>query len=74
MRTVRKREKEQRGCMYCEDWVEGFEIKGKYIPGGCKHTQCPYHEMDNEKSYDEYLKHTKMDNTVYQFLKGLDRK
>lgn len=74
MRKLRKKEKERRGCRYCEDLTESHIIKGKFVPAGCPHKECPYHELDNVKSYDKYLKTTKISEPVNQFLKGLGKK
>lgn len=46
MRTIRQKEKNKRGCIYCADMK-----KGK-----CKHDKCPYHELDGFKTYEEYFK------------------
>lgn len=45
-RALTYKEKEQRGCAYCTDRV-GLS---------CKHPECPYHELDNFRRYDDYLK------------------
>ena len=47
MRTVSLEEKRQRGCAYCLDYKRG-----------CKYEECPYHELDDVKTYGEYLEKT----------------
>lgn len=44
----------KRGCYYCAD----------YIDRECIHEKCPYHELDNVKSYNEYLKKAKKGGLV----------
>lgn len=46
MRTVKKNEKDQRGCIYCADMT-----KGK-----CKHDECPYYELDDFEKYEDFFK------------------
>ena len=38
-------EQKKRGCHWCADFKRT-----------CPHEQCPYHELDDVKSYNEYLK------------------
>lgn len=45
MRIVPNEERIQRGCKYC------LEHRGR----GCKYDVCPYHELDDVKTYEEYL-------------------
>ena len=45
MRKITNEEIKKRGCKWCT------EHKG----GKCKHKKCPYHELDNYDTYDEYL-------------------
>ncbi len=45
MRIVPEKERRQRGCQYCLDH------KGRK----CKHEECPYHELDDVETYEEYL-------------------
>ena len=40
----------KRGCVYCADLLGHID---------CKFTKCPYHELDNVRTYGEYLKKTK---------------
>lgn len=44
----------KRGCAYCTDFVNM----------ACKHEECPYHELDGFKTYDEYLKKGKKNGLV----------
>lgn len=56
MRELSQREKTKRGCIYCAD-----RTRPKYRMGctTCPYDECPYHELDNFKSYDEYMKKSK---------------
>ena len=45
MRLISKEEWKQRGCAYCLD----------HKKHSCKHDECPYRELDNVETYDEYL-------------------
>lgn len=44
-RFSQTKEMKKRGCHYCADFKRR-----------CPHEVCPYHELDNVKTYDEYLK------------------
>lgn len=50
MRAVEKEEKEKRGCLYCRDY------KSKQGKRGCKHDECPYRELDEFETYEDYFK------------------
>lgn len=50
MRVVGKDEREKRGCIYCLDF------KGKTNRGKCKHDECPYRELDDYETYEDYFK------------------
>jgi hypothetical protein len=54
MRQIRKEEKKQRGCDYCENVIPP-NVSGKAIRQ-CPYDECPYHELDEAESYNEYLK------------------
>lgn len=54
-RTIPYSQVKKRGCEYCTDMVI-ISKKQTYIIRGCIHSECPYHELDNFKSYNEYLK------------------
>lgn len=47
------KEVKKRGCWYCTD----FKRK-------CPHAECPYHELDGFKTYEEYLKKGKKNGLV----------
>ena len=47
----------KRGCDYCEDMVMVSKKNGQ-MTHGCIHMQCPYRELDNFNTYDEYLSKT----------------
>ena len=49
----------KRGCDYCADMVM-IKKNGGENTHGCIHMKCPYHELDNYKTYDEYLSKTKI--------------
>jgi hypothetical protein len=71
MRVIHKRERTQRGCIYCADVVppsvDGDNIsKRRY----CPHSECPYHELDGANTYTEYLKSIS-DVTLNALLKML---
>lgn len=48
-RVIHDTERIKRGCRYCADVVE----KKK-----CPYEECPYHELDDVKTYEEYLQKT----------------
>ena len=50
MRKLNHREMIKRGCLYCEDCSHG---SGKDTR--CPYDKCPYHELDNVKTYGEYI-------------------
>lgn len=56
MRLLQNKERTQRGCIYCTESTpqdtDEKQIRRKY----CPHNKCPYHELDDVKSYTEYLK------------------
>ena len=53
MRMVPYFEKKQRGCMYCNH-MEAKEF-GKEIRTACPFDECPYHDLDKYKTYDEFM-------------------
>lgn len=50
----RTKQMKKRGCAYCTDFVNM----------ACPHEECPYHELDGFKTYDEYLKKGKKNGLV----------
>jgi hypothetical protein len=52
-RRLRKTEQEQRGCQYC---MYMLPPRFKNENRRCPYKECPYHELDNVKTYGEYLK------------------
>ena len=46
----------KRGCDCCMDMVVIHKLRGGTVVRGCPHLQCPYHELDQYKTYTEYLK------------------
>lgn len=49
MRALGQEEKEKRGCLYCLDYI----VRGGR--GACKHWKCPYRELDEFETYEEYF-------------------
>ena len=62
MRVMGPREKTKRGCDFCEDYV---------AISGCIHRECPYHELDDVKTYREYEKKIKGKSPLERYLKKL---
>lgn len=60
MRRILVSERKKRGCDYCNDVIPPV-YSGKTIrrTRRCPYDECPHHELDKVKSYDEYLKKTK---------------
>lgn len=59
MRLLQAREKEQRGCIFCNDSKSakrdgGVELEKHERVLLCKWDECPYHELDNIRRYKEY--------------------
>lgn len=52
MRPLKLREIEQRGCRFCADRTSDNNYSH------CPHEECPYHELDNVKTYGEYMEKT----------------
>lgn len=51
MRLLKLSEIEQRGCRFCADEIR----KNRNM---CPYEECPYHELDNVKTYGEYMQKT----------------
>lgn len=58
-RLTKNKEMKKRGCHNCAD----FNHK-------CPHEVCPYHELDEYKTYDEYMKKSKK-NCFVKLLESL---
>ena len=55
MRKIHLDRKHKRGCAYCLDLIP-WEKKGNKVRlSKCPYDECPYHELDNVKTYDEYV-------------------
>lgn len=57
MRSIVDCNQNKRGCYLCADVVKmKFMRNGKYVVTAkcCPYDKCPYHELDNVKSYSEY--------------------
>ena len=54
MRELHNDEIRQRGCIYCTDMVKKkvMGLNRKH----CPYAECPYHELDEFKTYNEYIK------------------
>ena len=63
MRKLSKDEVEKRGCEYCMD----YKFKTLGHQQSCKFDACPYHELDDYDTYDDYLK-SKTELSVFNFL------
>jgi hypothetical protein len=50
VRRITHNEMSKRGCLYCADCECG---SGKHTE--CRYHKCPYHELDNVKTYGEYI-------------------
>lgn len=50
MRIVKEDERKKRGCIYCLDYKTHHGYKK------CKHDKCPYRELDNYESYEDYFR------------------
>ena len=60
MRKLHNSDYRQRGCVYCNDTVRKRRRNAdKKYRIHCIHDECPYHELDNIKSYYEYMKKLK---------------
>ena len=55
MRKINKPIKRKRGCAYCLDFIPWEMVGNTRKKAKCPHEECPYHEMDNSKTYDEYV-------------------
>lgn len=53
MRTLDKKERIKRGCIYCAD--SEAHVHKHHSTLLCKHETCPYHELDNYNTYESYL-------------------
>lgn len=52
MRVVEKNERDKRGCLYCTDYKNVGKGKGMM----CKFDKCPYRELDDYETYEDYFK------------------
>ena len=64
MRKLSKDEVKKRGCEYCMD-SNKFKTLG--YQRSCKYDACPYHELDDYDTYDDYLK-SETELLVFNFL------
>lgn len=66
MRNVPRNESIQRGCEWCLHHGNG--TKGGFI---CPYDECPYHELDNVKTFREYEKSLKGKDILELFIKKI---
>lgn len=52
-RFSQTKEMKKRGCHYCADF--------NHV---CRHRECPYHELNEYKTYEEYMKKSKKNGFV----------
>lgn len=55
MRTVLLDRKHKRGCGYCLDFIPWEKIGNTRTKSKCPYDECPYHELDDVKTYEEYV-------------------
>lgn len=55
-RMIHEPEKIKRGCIYCADSIPPSKALGRQRE--CPYDVCPYHELDDTKTYGEYLEKT----------------
>lgn len=58
MRQLTDKEKRQRGCDFCADKGRMYDAKKRNHVSICPYDKCPYHELDNVKTYGEYIQKT----------------
>ena len=56
MRALKESETHQRGCWFCADL---HKVRGGKNVNRCPYEECPYNELDNVKTYGEYMSKTK---------------
>lgn len=54
MRTIHIDRKKKRGCGYCLDFIPCEKMLGRK-KSKCPYDECPYHELDEVNTYDEYV-------------------
>ena len=72
MRRVKDCNPNKRGCHFCADTVKR-KTDGFCVQKLCIHNKCPYHELDDVKSYMEYDKKVRKsgENALEAYLKKL---
>lgn len=55
MRIIPYNEQVQRGCVYCAFVDKKKDIDDK-LKHACPYAECPYRELDDYKTYNEFLK------------------
>ena len=60
MRELTREESNKRGCRFCRNIrrVKGYKKEGSKWPIRlfvCPFDECPYHELDEHETYDDYL-------------------
>lgn len=65
-----KKETRKRGCFYCADLVAEYVPKRKSHTRICPHDECPYHELDDFESFEQYVK-AQGKTSITELLKAL---
>ena len=65
-----KKETKKRGCWYCANMVVEQQEGARFATRYCPYDECPYHELDDYESYEQYFKaHGK--TSITKLLKAL---
>ena len=54
MKRMTWAKRKQRGCGYCLDHIPWYDRSTTGNKSKCPYDECPYHELDNTETYDEY--------------------
>jgi hypothetical protein len=58
MRPLTDKGIRKRGCYYCADKERMYDDKKRSYVNLCPYDKCPYHELDDVKTYGEYIQKT----------------
>lgn len=72
MRGITYEERRKYGCCDCSDLVSKMWHKERRTL--CPHDKCPYKELNDYDSFDEYLKENQGDTELKFFLQELGKK
>jgi hypothetical protein len=53
-RVLTQKEQVKRGCRYCTDCTT--TVSNSLNRNACKHSKCPYTELDKYPKYSDYIK------------------